>query len=381
MITRKLTRTLAATIIMAGAFLTATAQNIDDLAARGPSIAAQDPLAIELREQQPEGLPRRGFDIGMAAAEGQTLPGPGKQRIHDALSRQEQGGFRVAVLFSLERNNNLNLATVGARITSSNERIAAARNAESDVFFKLGFDIATGIFGDRALGALGNTLTGPGSLKIRDSLSSSGQRGFNAAVRFLLGQPPPSNDGGRDGASDSTTDRGGPVRVNDPPTTGTGRVIDRNGPGQVIDSRNSTLPNISKPLIISAAGTAVIYPVPSGKINVGQDTMGQIAFTVSYEDGTPFPLAKPDDIKVSLVASTSNGSREPLRLAEGGEGLWRVMIPKLSSGSHLYLISVVVDAKAWRTTFQGRSVVRVDYTRMPFWNAQRSDGTIWDPPR
>jgi hypothetical protein len=54
------------------------------------------------------------------------------------------------------------------------------------VFYQLGFDIATGIFGDPALGALGNTLTGPGSLKIRDSLSAAGQRGFNAAVDLHL---------------------------------------------------------------------------------------------------------------------------------------------------------------------------------------------------
>ena len=35
------------------------------------------------------------------------------------------------------------------------------------VLFLLGYDIATGIFGDPALGARGNTLTGPGSLGIR----------------------------------------------------------------------------------------------------------------------------------------------------------------------------------------------------------------------
>lgn len=50
----------------------------------------------------------------------------------------------------------------------------------------LGFDIATGIFGDPALGAKGNTATEPGSLKIRDGLSAAGQRGFNASVALHL---------------------------------------------------------------------------------------------------------------------------------------------------------------------------------------------------
>jgi hypothetical protein len=61
------------------------------------------------------------------------------------------------------------------------------------VFYRLGFDIATGIFGNPALGAQGNTAWGPGSQKIRDSLSPAGQRGFNASVKFHLGQAPPSS--------------------------------------------------------------------------------------------------------------------------------------------------------------------------------------------
>ena len=58
------------------------------------------------------------------------------------------------------------------------------RNAEADPFYRLGFDIATGIFGDPAKGAQGNTATGPGSLGIRDALSVAGQKGFNALVAF-----------------------------------------------------------------------------------------------------------------------------------------------------------------------------------------------------
>ena len=169
----------------AGAAGETSAFNLNDLAARGETVAGADPLAVELRNQQPEDA-RRGFDIGMAAAEGQTAPGPGKQKIHDTLGRAEQRGFDAAVAFSLERNRNADLAAKGAVIAAQDPIVAEARAAESDVFYWLGFDIATGIFGDPALGANGNTSTGPGSLKIRDSLSAAGQRGFNASVKLHL---------------------------------------------------------------------------------------------------------------------------------------------------------------------------------------------------
>ena len=204
-ITSKLTRVLAATLLCAAAVTTASSQqapkvDVEALAAKGEAIANQDPLAVELRNLQPEGPARRGFDIGMAAAEGQTLPGPGKDRIRDSLPRDEQGGFSIAVSFSLERNRNAKLAETGAKIAQADPAVAEARNAQPDnprirniVFYRLGFDIATGIFGDPARGALGNTATGPGSLKIRDSLSAAGQRGFDVSVKFHLGQAPPSS--------------------------------------------------------------------------------------------------------------------------------------------------------------------------------------------
>ena len=159
---------------------------VNILAARGEAIANQDPLAVDLRNQQSEGSARRGFDIGMAAAEGQTAPGPGKQSIHDSLTLAEQAGFTAAVAFSLARNKNAKLATTGAAIAAADPTVAQARNAEADSFYRLGFDIATGIFGDPAKGALGNTSTGPGSLGIRDSLTRAGQRGFNASVALHL---------------------------------------------------------------------------------------------------------------------------------------------------------------------------------------------------
>ncbi|HEU4779346.1 MAG TPA: trypsin-like serine protease [Steroidobacteraceae bacterium] len=165
-----------------------TQADLDSLAARGAGIAAQDPLSVELRERAAEGAAKRGFDIGMAATEGQTQDGPGKKRVRDALSPAEQEGFDVALSFSLQRNANAARAAVGAAIARSDNEVAEARAREPDVFYWLGFDIASGIFGDPAAGAQGNTQTGPGSLGIRNALSPAAQRGFNASVALHLGR-------------------------------------------------------------------------------------------------------------------------------------------------------------------------------------------------
>jgi hypothetical protein len=144
-------------------------------------------LAVELRNQQPDDSARQGFDIGMAAAEGHTLPGPGKDRTCASLhSPEERGGCGIAVSFSVERNRNAKLAATGASIAAADPVVAEVRNGTTDVFYRLGFDIASGIFGDPARGARGNTATGPGSLGIRDSLSAAGQKGFNASVNLHL---------------------------------------------------------------------------------------------------------------------------------------------------------------------------------------------------
>ena len=73
-------------------------------------------------------------------------------------------------------------------IANADAAVAQARKGENDVFFWLGFDFASGIFGDPKLGALGNIAAGPGSLKIRDALDPAAARGFKAAVRFHLAQ-------------------------------------------------------------------------------------------------------------------------------------------------------------------------------------------------
>lgn len=108
--------------------------------------------------------------------------GPGKQAILDALPANQRDGFRAAVSITLDRNRNLDLATIGASIAETDQELMTARITDPDPRFWLGFDIATGLFGNPALGSRGSTATGPGSLGIRDGLSAPAQRGFNASV-------------------------------------------------------------------------------------------------------------------------------------------------------------------------------------------------------
>ncbi|MEP7247242.1 MAG: lamin tail domain-containing protein, partial [Gammaproteobacteria bacterium] len=78
------------------------------------------------------------------------------------------------------------LAAVGRTIATMDPVIARARTAEPDGTYWRGYDIATGVFGDPALGAKGNTATGPGSLGMRATLNAAGQRGFDASVSLHL---------------------------------------------------------------------------------------------------------------------------------------------------------------------------------------------------
>ncbi len=76
------------------------------------------------------------------------------------------------------------LAATGATIAERDPEVDAARNAADDIAYARGFDVGTGLFGDPALGAVGNTATGPGSMAIRATLDASGQRGFDAAAAY-----------------------------------------------------------------------------------------------------------------------------------------------------------------------------------------------------
>jgi hypothetical protein len=161
---------------------------IDVLARKGETLAAEDPLALALAAKEPEGDSRRGFYIGMGAAEGHTLPGPGKDKIQAGLPEAQKPGFSRGVQFSVERNRNVEVINKGAAVAKADPAVAAARENVSP-FYSLGFDLATGYFGDPALGAIGNTLTGPGSLGARETLGDEGRRGFDAGVKFHLGPP------------------------------------------------------------------------------------------------------------------------------------------------------------------------------------------------
>lgn len=159
-------------------------QKLDDFATRGAAIAVDDPLSAEFHELQADASSRRGFEIGLAAAEGDTAPGPGKQKIRGALQPAEQGGFDTAVAYLIVLSNDPDLARSGAAIAKADPAVGALRNSERDALYRLGFDFASGFFGDPALGGLGYASTGPGTLGFRDSLSPAGKRGFDAAANF-----------------------------------------------------------------------------------------------------------------------------------------------------------------------------------------------------
>lgn len=159
------------------------AQDLNQLAGRGEVLAGADSLSAELRSQLDE-AGRRGFDIGMGAAEGNTLPGPGKQRIHDSLPVDQQAGYDAAVQFSLTRNANLAAARAGGRIGQTDPRLAQARLGEDDPFFALGFDIATGLLDERAQSGQALFTKGAAGLGVRSTLSGATQRGFDASANF-----------------------------------------------------------------------------------------------------------------------------------------------------------------------------------------------------
>jgi hypothetical protein len=167
------------------------AKNTEDLLiARGDAMVARDPLALLLRASLPDAESRRGFNIAFANNSEDTLPGPGKDRVRDALPLAERSGFNTAVAFFLMRNNAKSFAAKGAAIAEQVPALVDARNAAPDAFQKLGFDIATGIFGDPALGGQGDTAWGPGKQKIFDTLNAAAKLGFNASMHLHLGPPP-----------------------------------------------------------------------------------------------------------------------------------------------------------------------------------------------
>jgi hypothetical protein len=128
----------------------------------------------------------------MGAWLGHTGDGAGKQALGKALTASEQLGYADAAVFSLQWNNNAEFAAKGAAIAEMDPEVAAARakargatpDGLRDALYWLGFDIATGIFGNPLLGAKGNTGLGAGSEKIRATLGPDGQQGFNNSLAF-----------------------------------------------------------------------------------------------------------------------------------------------------------------------------------------------------
>jgi hypothetical protein len=146
---------------------------------------APDPMVAELRKRQPVAN-QPGFDMGMKAAQGQTVWAPRDEQTAASLSPPLQEGFKVAFSFSLDRTRNAKLAAVGANIASIDPAVMQARTSDGDVRAWLGFDIASGIFGSPVNGGLGNTVAGPGAMQIRNALSVPAQRGFDASMKLHL---------------------------------------------------------------------------------------------------------------------------------------------------------------------------------------------------
>ncbi len=105
------------------------------------------------------------------------------RRLFLAPRRLFLAGLLVATAAAaLETPTRDGLAAAGAAIAAADPVVAAARRAEPRTSYRRGFDIATGIFGDPALGGWGSAAVGPGSRLIREGLNAAGRRGFDASM-------------------------------------------------------------------------------------------------------------------------------------------------------------------------------------------------------
>ena len=155
------------------------------LAARGEQLVLGDSLLIAMRDLEPVGPGRKGFEIGLAVAEDDSLQGPMKDQFgKDHINDFDPDAYRRGIDFMVDRNANADLAGRGSTAVAAKPEATAAR-AKLAVGIKwLGFNIGAGLFGSAADGAVGNTLRGPGSNKIRESLSGASRIGFDAALSF-----------------------------------------------------------------------------------------------------------------------------------------------------------------------------------------------------
>jgi hypothetical protein len=158
---------------------------LNPAAESGAAAVSADPVARALRDTLQSAAAVEGFNVGMDKERQFTLWGPGQQQFKDSLDEQAQRGYQLAADHCLNRNNNPERAVKGQAVVLADPDALAAR-AALPVTQWLGFNIASAIFGDPALGAQGNTLMGPGSQKVRDSLIADGPAGFDRAVQHHM---------------------------------------------------------------------------------------------------------------------------------------------------------------------------------------------------
>lgn len=157
----------------------------DQYATSGEALAQGDALIAAGRSQQLSAPLRRGFDIGIAVTGTDTVwvransesstPSAGRT------GRIQSSGFLCPGSES-ERTVGCNRRSYCCRRSDCGAGDAQRAGLPN----WLGFDIASGVFGDPALGALGNKATGPGSERIRNGLSAPAQRGYNASTQLHL---------------------------------------------------------------------------------------------------------------------------------------------------------------------------------------------------
>ena len=152
---------------------------------QGEFACSMDDAAGALRNRL-DGGARRGFEIGIGIWDHDIVDGSGKHRYRDALTNPEKQGFDLAAAYALPKNQHPKLIDVGSAIARADAEVAKARDAEADSFFQLGFDIASGLFGDPAAGAEGSTVVGTKALDIRNALNDAGRRGFDASTKLHL---------------------------------------------------------------------------------------------------------------------------------------------------------------------------------------------------
>ena len=167
-----LTGIFLATLLCTAAATSASSQDqpvvdFDALAIKGEALANQDPLALSLRNQSRRDSWRRGFDIGMAIAEGHTAPGPGKDR--KCLGSGDPAACTLAVQFSVDRNRYADMVRRGRAIAKDDPAFSAALFAKRELLYQLGFFIGLGA-------ADGQTAPGPGKDATCASLQLPGEQ-------------------------------------------------------------------------------------------------------------------------------------------------------------------------------------------------------------